>query len=219
VYARPSGFANLTVWTPNHGSVALDRPTYYLRAAATPTVGRWHLGGGVQWWWGTSGTIGRATEALAFDVQAHGSAGRVPLGIYLSYARAPGSPPHAAAADSNFFNALPYAQWAVAGAAEVGVIPRRLTVGLAYRDARTGADQLFVATAASPFPTFPAISIYPPPSGYFVNRDVDRAFTMSSTLLLAQNLELHVSHTLFSGNAWAGRRDDEKFSMTLFAAF
>jgi hypothetical protein len=216
VYARANGFANVTLWTPNHGSVVLDRPTYYVRAAATPLVGSWQLGGGVQWWVGTATSIGAATRAVALDFQALGSAANMPLGIYLSYARAPGSPSGFVTGDPNFFNDQPNAQWAVAGSTELGILPGRLTVGLGYRDARSGADPLLYP---DPDPVFPAISIGPPIPGRLTGRDKDRAFTMSSTVLLAQNVSLHLSHTLYSGSAWAARTDDQKFSMTLFAAF
>lgn len=214
VYARTSGFANVTLWTPNHGTVVLDRPTYYVRVAATPLVGSWQLGGGVQWWVGTATSIGAATRAVALDFQALGAAANLPLGFYLSYARAPGSPTGFITGDPNFFNAEANAQWAVAGSAEVGILPGRLTVGLGYRDARSGVDPFLL-----PDPGFAALSIGPPVPGRLVARDTDRAFTMSSTLSLAQNVSLHLSHTLFSGNAWTARTDDQKFSMTLFAAF
>lgn len=203
VYSRSSGFANVTVWTPNHGNVALDRPTYYMRFAATPMVGSWQLGTGVQVWTGTPSTINKGTEALALDFQAHGQAGTFPLGIYVTWARAPGT----TASDSNFFNAQPGAQSAFAVAGELGVWPQRLTVGLGYREGRNGLSPL------AP-PTWPVGY-----AGAMISRDVDRALTMSSTVMLAQNVELHASYSGFFGNAWAGRSDDRKLSITLFAAF
>lgn len=214
VYARSHGFANITLWTPNHGTVALDRPTYYVRLAATPLVGSWQLGGGVQWWVGDATSLGVSTRAVALDFQALGSAANLPLGFYLSYARAPGSPAGLDPRNPNFFNDQPNAQWAVAGSAEVGMLPGRLTFGLGYRDARSGVGPFFY-----PDPEFPALSIGPPVPGRLVARDKDRAFTMSATLSLAQNVSLHLSHTSYSGNAWMARTDNQKFSTTLFAAF
>lgn len=214
VYAQSKGFANLTLWTPNHGTVALDRPAYYLRVAATPLVGGWQFGAGAQWWIGAATSIGKVTKAVALDFQALGAAANLPLGFYLSYARAPGTTRWFGAEDANFFNDEPLAQWAVAGAAEVGILPGRLTVGLGYRDARSGAAPIVYRD-----PAFPALSLAPPEDGTLVGRDKDRAFTMSGTLLLVQNVSLHVSHTRFSGSAWAERTDHQKFSVTLFAAF
>lgn len=227
VYSRHKAFANVTMWTPNKGTVALDRPAFYMRAAVMPTLGSWTLGGGVQWWVGSSTTINRSTKAIALDAQAHGSAGGLPLGLYVTYSRAPGTPANAAARDTNFFNSLPRAQWAVAGTAELGIVPGRLTVGLGYREARNGAAPTFIEQVSPYLPLDPppmlptsTLTIFPPPIGSWVYRDTDRAFTLSSVLLLAQNFSLHVSHTLFGGNAWKSTiGDDQKFSMTLFAAF
>jgi hypothetical protein len=151
----------------------------------------------------------------------------LPLGLYVTYSRAPGTPANAAARDTNFFNSLPRAQWAVAGTAELGIVPGRLTVGLGYREARNGAAPTFIEQVSPYLPLDPppmlptsTLTIFPPPIGSWVYRDTDRAFTLSSVLLLAQNFSLHVSHTLFGGNAWKSTiGDDQKFSMTLFAAF
>ncbi len=216
VYARDEGFANVTVWTPHHGSVVLDRPTYYMRLAATPHIGNWQLGGGVQWWTGTATSLPAVTKAVALDLQAMGQAANLPVALYLSWARAPGS----ASGDPNFFNSQPNAQWAFAASTEVGILPGRLMVGLGYRDARSGAAPLFVERTMPNIPyALSPISIWPADLSVATSQDKDRAFTMSSTLLLAQNVSLHVSHTLFSGNAWTARTDDQKFSVTMFAAF
>jgi hypothetical protein len=202
VYARHNAFVNVTAWTPNHGSVALDRPTFYLRAAVMPLWNGWKFGGGVQLWTGTAATLNQRTRAVAFDLQAHGLAGGLPLGLYASYARAPAS--GGAQGEINFFNELPNPQRAWTVAAELGLVPARLTMGLAYRDARNGLDPL-------PLPQ--------PFGSRGIPQDVDRAVTTSSTLMLAQNVELHASYSKFWGNAWDGRLDDNKFSIMLFAAF
>lgn len=208
VYARNKGFVNVTLWTPNQGTVALDRPAYYMRLAATPTLGSWTLGGGVQWWTGTATTIGHVTKAVALDLQAHGSAGGLPVGFYLTYSRAPGTPEGAAAGDTNFFNVEADAQqaWVVTG--ELGLVPRRMTIGVGYRDGRNGLAAI-------------RGMVWPQGLGrtFDIYRNVDRALTVSTTLMLAQNVEVHLSHSEFFGNAWAYRPDDHKFSLTLFAAF
>lgn len=207
VYSGRTGFANLTMWTPNHGTVTLDRPAYYWRVAATPTIGAWKFGAGMQLWMGTATTINQQTRAVAFDFQAHGETNGLPLGMYVSFTRAPGTAANAAPGDTNFFNRFPQAQQAVAVAAELGVLPNRLTVGAAYRDARNGLSDL------QP-PTWPA------PYGVAgIERDVDRAMTAMATVMLAQNVELHASYSEFFGSAWAGRSDNHKMSFTLFAAF
>jgi len=207
VYAGHTGFANLTLWTPNHGTVAIDRPAYYWRIAATPTVGAWKFGAGMQWWNGTAVTLNQQIRAVAFDFQAHGAVGSRPLGVYVTYTSAPGTPAGAASGDTNLFNRLPNAQLAFAVATELGVVPGRLTMGVAYRDARNGMSDV------QP-PSWPAPLGAPP-----IERDIDRAMTASSTVMLAQNVELHASYSAFFGSAWAGRRDDHKFSITLCAAF
>jgi hypothetical protein len=207
VYSGAKGFANFTMWTPHHGTVALDRPAYYWRVAATPRLGAWSFGAGMQWWGGLAATLDQRISAVAFDLQAHGETSGLPLGLYASYARAPGSTPGAPSADRNFFNLLPETQEAFAIAAEVGVLPRRVTVGAAYRDARNGLAALQPPS-------------WPPPYGVAgINRNVDRAMTASLTIMMAQNVELHTSYSEFFGSAWTGRRDDHKVSVTLFAAF
>jgi hypothetical protein len=140
------------------------------------------LGGGLQWWGGQVGKVDRGANAWALDFQAQGLAGTLPLGVYVTYARAPGTPVGAAPSDTNIFNLGPNAQAAFAAAGELGVVPYRLTLGAGYRIGETGA-----VTAAS-----------------------DRAMTLSSTFLLTQNLALHLSQTFYDGGAWAGRADDRK---------
>lgn len=218
VYARREGFANFTFWTPNHGTVALDRPAFYMRVAATPLVGEWQLGGGVQWWFGKAVSVASVTRAYAIDFQALGRAANLPLGIYLSYARAQGSPFGSEPGQPNFFNAEHNAQWAVAGAWELGILPGRLTVGTGYRYGRTGVDPLVREGLGSVVP-ISTMSVYPMTNAVVVARDEDQAFTFSSTLMLAQNLSMHLSHTIYTGSAWTGRSDDQKFSLTMFAAF
>jgi hypothetical protein len=142
---------------------------------------------------------------FTFWTPNHGDVANLPLGVYLSYARAPGTK----AGVTNFFNEMPHAQWALSAAAELGFIPRRLMLGIGVRDARNGVAPL-------PVPGWPPQLA---PAQQTIDRDVDRAFTVSATVLLAQNVELHASQSRFWGNAWSGRADRDKVSLTLFAAF
>jgi len=147
---HPQFFVNLTKWSPNHAAIAEERAngnpsSTYLRAAWTPTVGDWSLGLGVQSWSGSSdrdddsgnGTVETIdTKAVAFDAQAQGVVGGMPLGVYLTHARADGTP---AGGRLNLYNANRNDRKATALTVELGVIPNKATVLFAYRKANTGS--------------------------------------------------------------------------------
>lgn len=143
-------FANFSRWSPVHlaTSEGLANPmpsANYARVAVTPAVGNWDLGLGAQAWFGTAKVddgSGNATvedidtKAWAVDGQAQGVVGKLPLGVYLSYARS-------AAADvgdnPNLFNGRPRDRSAFAVAGELGVLPEVGTVLLAYRNGDNGS--------------------------------------------------------------------------------
>src|SRR3989337_4055031 len=96
VAANNMGFVNVSLWAPFHTATDVGPMSKYVRVAATPTIGDWDLGGGIQWWGGTTGIASDAdlvagsypTHAWALDAQAQGSVSSMPLGVYVSYASA-----------------------------------------------------------------------------------------------------------------------------------
>jgi hypothetical protein len=178
-------FVTLAKWSPNHlpidtqgSSVA---PTSdYARVAYMPQFGGWDLGFGLQYFGGRSSLAdGSAspiltsvrTESYAVDAQAQGSVGNMPLGIYLSYASAPGTKTGEVA---NLYNQNPNHAHALSLAMELGAFSEGLgTVQLAYRTADDGADTY----------------------------GKDNAVTAGVTYLLTYNVQLALLETLYSGSA------------------
>lgn len=180
------GFINLTLWGPAHGIVAtgLDL-SHYIRVAATPNIGGWDLGVGGQYWGGetrvgdTDNTPSAiyATQAWAVDAQAQGNVG-MPLGVYLSYGNAAASKDAKnglanGTTQTSFFNANAKDRTAWSVLAELGVLPGKVTVAAGYRSGDTGAA---------------------------ANNKED-AVTGGATYLLAQNVELQLNYTSYSGSA------------------
>ena len=176
---------NLTKWSPNHvagGSGTNGKPTAnYLRAAVTPVLKGWDLGVGAQAW---SGTANRedpanaglradvATKAWAIDAQAQGNVGDFPLGIYFSHAVAKGSP---TGSTPNLFNeGEPNNKKGTAVSAELGILPNKATLMLAYLKGNTGAETS---------------------SG-------DNALTIGGTYMVAQNVQLQLLYTKRSGSLY-----------------
>jgi len=172
----PRFYVVVAPYTPNHlpgaGSNLGGLKSTYLRAAVTPTVAGWSLGAGVQVWSGNNvrfddgGTIVTgSTKGWAIDGQAQGSVAGMPLGVYLAHAKAPGT--SAGAASPNLFNARPNARTATTVTAELGVLPNKATVIVAYRKADNGA-----ASSGS-----------------------DNAFTLGATYQIYQNVQLQLAHS------------------------
>jgi len=135
-----TGYINYTVWQPNAAGTSDAFPLLnYLRVAATPTIAGWDLGAGGQWWSGTTKSAGATrekAEGWAVDAQAQGMVVNLPLGVYLSYAKADGSK---AGEPANIFNsnAGDAAAWSIL--AELGVLPNRVTLATGYRAGDNGA--------------------------------------------------------------------------------
>jgi len=144
--AYPLWFANYTLWANEHpaetgNSISSGPYLHYARLAFTPTFAGWDLGFGGQVWGGVEknledGVVSRKkAEAWAIDAQAQGGVGALPVGVYLTYGKAPSS-----SDDPNIFNETgtgDKSAWTVA--AEVGVIAQKLTVAAVYRDGNSGA--------------------------------------------------------------------------------
>lgn len=193
------GYVNVTLWTPNHGEVAINRPAYYVRVVATPTVSGWDVGGGIQYWTGKAGRDADGggdieTNALSIDAQAQGKVGTMPLGVYVTYASADKSE-----TDSpNWFNSgTEGAINAIAFVAELGVLPNKATVALGYRLGDTGVD----------------------------DNNKDNALFFGAAYQMLQNVQFQFNQSFYSGDYYdlaANNEDDkgdQKTTLMLFTAF
>ena len=191
---------NYSAWAPVDGTNASSPYLNYIRAAVTPTVSGWDVAAGFQLWNGTTKqVIGTATpvrtsaDAYAIDAQLQGNAGNYPLGVYFSYASAKKSDPNKVA---NMFNASvnkAKSAWALAG--ELGVIPNRVTVALAYRSGKDGD---------------------PDSDG----KDSDKATTVGVNYNATQNVEVQLNYSKYSGDEKPTTGiGDSLTSIALFTAF
>jgi hypothetical protein len=196
-------FANFTRWAVHLATadgLANPFPTAsYARVAVTPVVGKWDLGIGAQAWFGSakvddgseSGTVTSIdTKAWAVDGQAQGLVGTLPLGIFLSYARSKGTD---VGDNPNLFNGRPRDRTAFAVAGELGVLPDRGSLLLAYRHGDNGK-----ATAYK-----------------------DRAITVGGIYQLYQNVQFQLNYTFRSGDAFEPKpaNGDQLLTLMLAAGF
>ncbi len=194
VASNPQFFANLSKWSPRSVGDKTGAPdATYFRIAATPSVGDWDLGVGLQSWSGSatnSALTAIDTQAFAIDAQAQGKIGEMPLGVYLTHAKADGSP---AVGTKNFFNANPNDRKATTIAAELGVLPGKATLELGYRKGDTGA-----ATNSG-----------------------DNAWMIGATYQVVQNVQLQLNYESYSGSAYNGTpaNGDQLTTLMLFASF
>jgi hypothetical protein len=170
-------FANLSKWSPRGiGDPSGSPSANYLRVAATPNLGGWDTGVGLQSWSGNTTDATNAyvqTKAYAIDAQAQGQLATMPLGIYLTHANASAS---AAGATPNLFNGNVNSMTATTIAGQLGVIPDKATVLLAYRKGDNGK-----ATANG-----------------------DNSLMIGGTFQVVQNVQLQLNHEMFSGSAYDG---------------
>ncbi|MBI5755541.1 MAG: hypothetical protein HZA12_01330 [Nitrospirae bacterium] len=197
------GFVNATLWAPSHTGKDIGPLSKYVRAAVTPVVHGWDIGGGIQWWGGTTG-VGtttddvdagsHATHAWAIDAQAQGNFMSMPTGIYLAYASADKSE---AGEPENVFNDKTKDKTAWSMLVEVGVIPNKSTVAFGYRSGENGETANNKQTAT----------------------------TLGATYMMAQNIQFQLNHTLYGGNYYdlpANNEDadgDQQTTLMLFTAF
>lgn len=199
VAANDMGFVNVSLWGPSKGAIdtGLDL-SQYVRVAATPRIGEWDLGIGGQYWTGetkvgdTTNNPGQVyvTKAWAIDAQAQGEVGSMPCGVYITYGNAAGKDN---SAKTTQFNNNPNDKKALSVQAELGVIPKKLTLGLGYRAGDNGA-----ATKSS-----------------------DNATLVGATYLLAQNVRLELNQTYLSGDAYSPKptTGNQQTTVMLSAAF
>ena len=209
VAQNDTGYINLTRWAPafmaQKGAAQTLRSTY-LRIAATPTVstsarGDWALQYGAQFWRGTNyavdslaqGLVPVDTRATAFDFQAFGQVDGKDLGVYATWAKAPGGtaaqPNILNAGDSggrrepSMYRANERSAWTIG--AEYSVIQSKLHIGAAYRRANTGGAAYTSLT--------PAI---------VGDSTTDNAITLTAVYNLTQNIEFHLNHSIYSGTQY-----------------
>jgi len=196
---HPQGMFGYTLWQPA-GSTASDAGPllHYLRAVVTPQVAGWDLGFGAQWWGGSTKVPGdgvggvdayKEADAWALDAQAQGEVAGLPLGVYLTYATAGKSDATAGTAQNIFNSETNDDEMAVAILAELGVLPGRATIALAYLDYDSGAT----------------------------TNSSDNATTIAATYLLAQNVELSLEHTFYDQNQ--GTNGDQETIFRIFSGF
>jgi len=134
-----TGYINYTAWQPETGTSDSGPFLHYLRIVGTHNFAGWDLAAGGQVWLGTT-KLGTGTRekanGWAVDAQAQGTILTMPLGVYLSYAEAPGTTDDNPV---NIFNTNIGDKRAWSILAELGVLPHRVTLAAAYRSGNTGA--------------------------------------------------------------------------------
>lgn len=203
VVGNENVYANFTRWAPAHAftaeGLAGGFPTAnYARVAVTPGVGKYDVGVGFQAWFGSAqvddgsglGTVVEETpRGWAIDGQVQGAVGRMTALVTASYASADGS----TGSINNTLNGRPNDRkaWAVAG--ELGVVPERLFLLLAYRDGESGAATL----------------------------SDDNAVTVGAIYQLHQNVQFQGNLSKYSGsaNSSAAPSGNSLLTLMLAAAF
>lgn len=202
VASNEMGFVNATLYVP--GTESADMGTSFLnyfRIAATPQVAGWDLGIGAQLMTGTSkaqGYIGHPAasadgeikaDAMAFDAQAQGMVGSMPLGVYVSYAIAPKSD---ATGAKNYINTGAKDKSGIGISALLSVTPKtEISVGTRQGTNNAG--------------------------------DTDNAIALGVKYLIAQNVQLSLNHSIYSGDAVTDAvktaKGDQLSTLMLFSAF
>jgi hypothetical protein len=209
VVNNPGYFINLTkfnqVGPADLGGSSAAMTSTYFRAAGTFDLAGWDTGVGVQYWGGSSTVVsfvdttdlnplsptygavtlnpsyGQSdTKATAIDGQIQGELGKMPVGFYLTYARAPA--PSAGGIDNTYNSGGTATKSSFNLAAELGVIPEKATIGFGIRRGKSGG---FAG------------------SGIAGANDTDNAFLIEASYKLAQNMLLNLVYTSQSGDFWS----------------
>lgn len=192
VLSNPGWFVNYSAWAPAFGNIEAPKLASYLRAAITPNLGGWDTGFGFQYFGGEYGArvdgagMMKKTEGWVVDAQAQSEWRGMPLGLYASY----GSVPTKA---NNHFNSGARDKKALGVMAELGVLPNKGNLYLAYRKADNGE----------------------------VSNSQDNALTLGASWMVYQNVKLELFHTAKSGNAYSPRPagGDAITTLMIFAGF
>lgn len=196
VAAYDTGFVNVSQWAPVHGNNDNSFLNYF-RVAATPQVAGWDLGVGAQVWSGSStGTFG-GTEAAGTTKKAEAWALDAQAQGEVASMSLAVNISYAVAAKTtdtkNIFNSNARDKSATAIAAELGVLSDTY-VSLAYRTADNGK----------------------------ATNSTDDATALGLKYMLAQNVQLSLNHTIYSGDANKnnrGGKGDQLSTLMIFAAF
>ena len=188
------GWINVTKWAANYmvgTGTSSDLDSNFVRIAATPTVGDWAMVVGLGRSSGSSfdGLAPLDTDQTFFDFQAQGEVAGKELGVYVQHAKAP------ATVNGNDYNPAGVVgnpdKKATTIGADYSVIPHVLTVGLAYRNADTGA----AATVNG-----------------------DDAWTITGVYDLYQNVAFHVNHSQYSGSSRNGVNAEKRLTTFMLEA-
>lgn len=186
VYYQRLFHVNLTKWSPNHVAggkgLANGKPTAsYARAAITPVFKDWDLGFGGQMWSGSSniddgtgtGTV-TPLDTKAWAVDAQAQ-GKVDRFPLGIYLTHAVAKGTPAVGTPNLFNSNPNGKKATALAVELGIVPSKATLMFAYLKGDTGE-----ATNSG-----------------------DNAATVGGTYQIAQNAQLQLQYSKFSGSRYS----------------
>jgi hypothetical protein len=177
-------FVNYTIWSssfaPGANGGALASTNYgqrYIRAAVTPSFGGFDFvaGGGVENGTSYGNLAGTQIESIQtfIDAQAQGEIAGLETAFYFQNANAPVCSAAVLAANC-VHNTGAFTRNATTVGAEFGVIPRALSLGLAYRKADNGKARGF---------------------------EGDDATNLSAVYELFQNVGLHADYAKYSGSA------------------
>ena len=189
------GYINLSRYAPHFayaaGTTGVQMSSTWLRVAATPTVGDWALHIGAAAITGTNynnadGTAPVAadkvdTKGRMIDLQAQGTLGGNETSVYAQYAIAPATPV-TANTTANFYNGKASKKEAVTVGIDYSVIPHTLHIGGSMRMANTGMSAAQIAAGNV--------------------GDKDNAYTLTIVYDLAQNVALHLNHSVYSGSSY-----------------
>lgn len=193
VVSHPLGFLNYSFWAPVHGTTAINGFSSYLRAAVTPQFLGWDTGLGVQWFGGESSFQDGDVETEGWAVDAQAQGAVFGLPLGIYLAYANAEP-----GTTNVFNADPAGtrddRKAASILVELGVIPNKWTLFTGYVDGETGA----------------------------ATKSEDNRWVIGTTFMVAQNVELQLSSTFFSGDRYDPKptaNGDNLITAMVFAAF
>ena len=193
VVSHPLGFVNYSFWAPVHGTTAINGFSSYLRAAVTPQFLGWDTGLGVQWFGGESSFQDGDVETEGWAVDAQAQGAVFGLPLGIYLAYANAEP-----GTTNVFNADPAGtrddRKAASILVELGVIPNKWTLFTGYVDGETGA----------------------------ATKGEDNRWVIGTTFMVAQNVELQLSSTFFSGDRYDPKptaNGDNLITAMVFAAF
>jgi hypothetical protein len=222
VAINDKGYINISRWAPaafaRSGYAQVLRSTY-LRVAATPKIdtpkfGAWALHVGAQVWTGSNfardatplkSLVAVSTRATALDFQAFGQLDDQDVSLYATWAHSPAG----SASEPNIFNAggssageldpklyrlNERSAFTIGG--DYSVIQNTLHVGAAVRSAKNGGKAGSLAVAG--------------------DNTSDNAITLTAVYNTAQNIELHINHSIYFGSLYKTPQSTGNILTTIF---